>query len=103
MMKLRKRISLVAVSALTAGVMSVVTAQSSSAVLEDNASTGSTGLVGAIAGTGTTQTAVLLSSGILRLEDTGATTKISSGAKLTSPSPDAQCEIGRASCRERVS
>ena len=90
---LRKRISLVAVSALTAGVMSVVTAPSSSAVLEDNSTTGSTGLVGAITGTGTTQTAVLLSSGILRLEDTGATTKISSGAKLTSPSPDAQCDV----------
>jgi hypothetical protein len=86
-MKLRKRISLVAVSALTAGVMSVVTAQSSSAAITE---ADSTGLVGELAGSGTTQTAVLLSTGILRI-NSGVVTKVSSGARLTSASPDGQC------------
>ena len=83
---LRKRIALVAVTALTAGLVSV--APSAYAGAGDGViltSTGSVGLVGAITGTGTTRTAVLLSTGTLVLQPTAAATfKVSAGAIITS-------------------
>jgi hypothetical protein len=82
-MTLRKRISLVAVSALSVGLLSVVTPQSANAALADadNVNTNTTtavavaavsstvGSVGLLAqsGEGTTQTAVLLSSGSINV------------------------------------
>jgi len=85
---LRKRIALVAVSALTAGLVSV--APSAHAAEGDgviDTSTGSVGLVGAITGSGTTRTAVLLSTGTLVLQPAAAATfKVSAGAIITSAS-----------------
>jgi hypothetical protein len=82
-MTLRKRISLVAVSALTVGLLSVVTPQAANAALTDadnvnaNVTTGEAlasvssvaGSVGLLAqsGEGTTQTAVLLASGSINV------------------------------------
>jgi hypothetical protein len=82
-MTLRKRISLVAVSALTVGLLSVVTPQAANAALADadnvnvNTTTGAAaatvssaaGSVGLLAqsGEGTTQTAVLLASGSINV------------------------------------
>jgi hypothetical protein len=84
---LRKRIALVAVSALGAGLLSVVAVPSASAADGTiDATTGSIGLVGAITGSGTTRTAVLLSTGTLVVSTTAntATVKVSAGAKITS-------------------
>jgi hypothetical protein len=79
---LRKRIALVAVSALGAGLLSVVPVTSANAAAGDGVianTTGSIGLVGAITGSGTTRTAVLLSSGTLTIAPTAntATVKVS--------------------------
>jgi hypothetical protein len=84
---LRKRIALVAVSALGAGLLSVVAVPSANAADGTvNTTDGSVGLVGALAGSGTTRTAVLLSTGTLVLGTTANTTvaKVSAGAKITS-------------------
>ena len=67
---LRKRIALVAVSALGAGLLSVVAVPTASAAVNANVTTGvatASGSVGllASAGTGTTQTAVLLATGAI--------------------------------------
>ena len=91
-MTLRKRISLVAVSALTVGLLSVVTPQAANAAATNadnvtgnvatgvsvastaNGTPGSVGLLGE-SGEGTTQTAVLLASGeISTFYDAGSTT-----------------------------
>jgi hypothetical protein len=82
---LRKRIALVAVTALTAGLVSV--APSANAAAGDgviDATTGSIGLVGALTGSGTTRTAVLLSTGTLLVSPTAndATVKVSAGATI---------------------
>ena len=83
---LRKRIALVAVSALGAGLLSVVAVPSANAagVLE---TTGSIGLVaGPSAGT-TTRTAVLLSTGTLRIGAGAASVAVvSAGGRFTSTS-----------------
>jgi hypothetical protein len=88
---LRKRIALVAVTALTAGLVSV--APSAYAGAGDGViatTTDSVGLVGAITGSGTTRTAVLLSTGTLVLQPTaGATFKVSAGAIITAASSNA--------------
>jgi hypothetical protein len=88
-MTLRKRIALVAVTALGAGLLSVVAVPSANAAAGDgvvDSTAGSIGLVGALAGTGTTRTAVILSTGTLVVSPTGTTAvvKVSSGAKITS-------------------
>jgi hypothetical protein len=84
---LRKRIALVAVSALGAGLLSVVPMSSANAAANDgviDSTAGSIGLVGALTGTGTTRTAVLLSTGSLLLSPTSpATFKVSAGAVIT--------------------
>ena len=84
---LRKRIALVAVSALGAGLLSVVAVPTANAAANDgviDSTTGSIGLVGALTGTGTTRTAVLLSTGSLVLSPTSpATFKVSAGAVIS--------------------
>jgi hypothetical protein len=82
---LRKRIALVAVSALGAGLLSVVAVPSANAADGTiDATDGSIGLVGAIAGTATTRTAVLLSTGTLVVSPTGTgVVTVSAGAKIT--------------------
>ena len=84
---LRKRIALVAVSALGAGLLSVVPMSSANAAANDgviDSTAGSIGLVGALTGTGTTRTAVLLSTGSLVLSPTSpATFKVSAGAVIS--------------------
>jgi hypothetical protein len=84
-MTLRKRIALVAVTALGAGLLSVVAVPSANASDGTvDATLGSIGLVGALAGTGTTRTAVILSTGTLVVSPTGTgVVKVSSGAKIT--------------------
>jgi hypothetical protein len=63
---LRKRIALVAVSALGAGLLSVVAVPSANAGAGDITNiTGSIGVVGALSGENTTQTATILSTGSL--------------------------------------
>jgi hypothetical protein len=79
---LRKRIALVAVSALGAGLLSVVAVPTASAAVNANVTTGvatASGSVGllASAGTGTTQTAVLLATGAI------STTGAAGGASTT--------------------
>jgi hypothetical protein len=90
---LRKRIALVAVSALGAGLLSVAPANATAGDGEFDASTGTIGLVGAISpatidGTVgyTTRTATLLSTGTLYLSVDGATgaIKVSAGAVIAS-------------------
>jgi hypothetical protein len=84
---LRKRIALVAVTALTAGLVSVVSVPAANAGVGDgniDATAGSIGLVGALSGTGTTRTAVLLSTGSLKISVAAASVAVvSSGAKFT--------------------
>jgi hypothetical protein len=85
---LRKRIALVAVSALGAGLLSVVAVPSANAAAGDgvvDSTAGSIGLVGALAGSGTTRTAVLLSTGTLVVSPTAnaAVVKVSAGARIT--------------------
>jgi hypothetical protein len=90
---LRKRIALIAASALTAGVLSVVAAPAANAAAGDgnfDASTGSIGLVGAITPAlgnptnATTRTAVLMKTGTLLLSTTGvAAVKVSAGAIIS--------------------
>ncbi|CAN2173901.1 hypothetical protein MCEMRE193_00128 [Candidatus Nanopelagicaceae bacterium] len=72
---LRKRIALVAVSALGAGLLSVVAVPSANAAGAGEISniTGSIGIVGALAGENTTQTATILSTGSLVVTAGGAT------------------------------
>jgi len=87
-MTLRNRIALVAVTALGAGLLSVVAVPSANAAAGDgvvDSTAGSIGLVGALAGTGTTRTAVILSTGTLVVSTTAntAVVKVSSGAKVT--------------------
>ena len=87
---LRKRIAVVAVSALAAGFLSIASAPVANAAALDgqlDSSTGSVGIVGAITpaiGTvATTHTAVLLSTGTLRLSTSGTSTlKVSAGARI---------------------
>jgi hypothetical protein len=67
---LRKRIALVAVSALGAGLLSVVAVPSASAAVNANSTSGAASAANSIgllasAGTGTTQTAVLLATGAI--------------------------------------
>jgi len=88
---LRKRIALVAVSALTAGLVSVVAAPSANA--SAGTITGTTNSVGLLAGssivsgTTTTHTATLLSTGTLSLTFGAASTVVvSAGASITSAS-----------------
>jgi len=90
---LRKRIALIAASALTAGVLSVVAAPAANAAAGDgnfDASALNVGLVGAITPAlgnptnATTRTAVLLSTGELKLSTTGvAAIVVSSGAYIS--------------------
>jgi hypothetical protein len=71
---LRKRIALVAVSALGAGLLSVVAVPSANAGAGDITNiTGSIGVVGALAGENTTQTATILSTGSLVITAGAAT------------------------------
>jgi len=80
---IKQRIALVAVSALTAGILSVASAPvANAAAIEDEESTG---LLTAISGNDneTTRTAVLLSTGVLRLSGIGAAVKVSAGARIT--------------------
>jgi len=91
---LRKRIALIAASALTAGVLSVVAAPAANAATGDgaiDATTGSIGIVGALSPTiastpsATTRTAVLLKTGSLVLSTLGdAAVVVSAGAIITS-------------------
>jgi len=91
---LRKRIALIAASALTAGVLSVVAAPAANAATGDgaiDATTGSIGIVGALSPTiastpsATTRTAVLLKTGSLVLSTLGdASIVVSAGAIITS-------------------
>jgi len=91
---LRKRIALIAASALTAGVLSVVAAPAANAANGDgaiDATTGSIGIVGALSPTiastpsATTRTAVLLKTGSLVLSTLGdAAVVVSAGAIITS-------------------
>jgi len=91
---LRKRIALIAASALTAGVLSVVAAPAANAANGDgaiDATTGSVGIVGALSPTiastpsATTRTAVLLKTGSLVLSTLGdAAVVVSAGAIITS-------------------
>jgi hypothetical protein len=91
---LRKRIALIAASALTAGVLSVVAAPAANAAAGDgaiDATTGSVGLIGALTPTiastpsATTRTAVLLKTGSLVLSTLGdASIVVSAGAIITS-------------------
>ena len=102
-MTLRKRISLVAVSALTAGLLTVVAPQAANAGLTDatnvapnstngaagavtsdtsSAGTGSVGLL-AQSGEGTTQTAVLLSTGTVAVFLAAPTTSVTATASIT--------------------
>jgi hypothetical protein len=95
-MTLRKRIALVAVSALTAGLVSVVAAPSANAAHGDISNTFASGTVGvvssAMTSATTTKTAVLLSTGQLVLTLDGATsgdalyTTVSAGAAITAAS-----------------
>ena len=98
-MTLRKRISLVAVSALSVGLLSVVTPQAANAALTDatnvnaNTTTGvaaatdssGTGSVGLLAesGEGTTQTAVLLATGSINVFLAAATDSSTATATIT--------------------
>jgi hypothetical protein len=82
---LRKRISLVAVSALGAGLLSVVAVPSANASDGTIANTtGSAGLVSAITAGTTTRTAVLLSTGTLVVDVTGDAAVKVSGALIVS-------------------
>jgi trimeric autotransporter adhesin len=93
---LRKRIALVAVSALTAGLVSVVAAPSANAAHGDISNTFASGTVGvvssAMTSATTTKTAVLLSTGQLVLTLDGATsgdalyTAVSAGGIITAAS-----------------
>jgi hypothetical protein len=84
---LRKRIALVALSALAAGSLSIASAPvANSALTAGTTSNSSTGLVGAIAGSGTTKTAVLLATGTLRLAVDSSAITVSAGARITSGS-----------------
>jgi hypothetical protein len=90
---LRKRIALIAASALTAGVLSVVAAPAANAAAGDgaiDATTGSVGIVGALTPTiathpsATTRTAVLLKTGSLVLSTLGdAAVVVSAGAYIS--------------------
>jgi hypothetical protein len=79
---LRKRIALVAVSALGAGLLSVVAAPSANADAGDIASVAGVGLLASDSVTGQTGTATLLSTGTLRVTTTAhvGTFAVSSGA-----------------------
>ena len=105
---LRKRIALIAASALTAGVLSVVAAPAANAAGDGSfdASTGTYGLVGAIVPTlgnptnSTTRTAVMLRTGKLYLSTVGtAVVKVSAGAiingatTIANVSSDQTCAI----------
>jgi hypothetical protein len=82
---LRKRIALVAVSALGAGLLSVVAVPSANAADGTIANTtGSAGLVSAITAGTTTRTAVLLSTGTLVVDVTAASSVKVSGALIVS-------------------
>ena len=92
---LRKRIALIAASALTAGVLSVVAAPAANAAGDGSfdATTSTYGLVGAIVPTlgnptnSTTRTAVMLRTGKLYLSTVGlATVKVSAGAIINGAS-----------------
>ena len=100
---LRKRIALVAVTALTAGLVSVAPSAHAGAgdgVIDSTA--GSIGLVGAITGSGTTRTAVLLSTGTLAVSPTAeATFKVSAGAYISGAS-DTDVISGDQSCAAAV-
>jgi hypothetical protein len=81
---LRKRIALVAVSALTAGLVSVVAVPTANATVNANATTGAASATASIgllasAGAGTTQTAVLLATGAISTTSAAAT----GGATMT--------------------
>ena len=83
---LRKRIALVAVSALGAGLLSVVAVPSANASAGDIASiTGSIGVVGALAGENTTQTATILSTGslVVNVDTASGYFVVSGGASIT--------------------
>jgi len=98
-MTLRKRISLAAVSALTAGLLTVIAPQTAYAALGDadnvnaNTTTGAAsvqtstaaGSVGLLSqsGEGTTQTAVLLSTGTVSVFLTAPTTSVTATAAIT--------------------
>ena len=105
---LRKRIALIAASALTAGVLSVVAAPAANAAGDGSfdASTSTYGLVGAITPTlgnptnSTTRTAVMLRTGKLYLSTVGtAVVKVSAGAiingatTIANVSADQTCAI----------
>jgi hypothetical protein len=82
---LRKRIALVAVSALGAGLLSVVPVSSANATDGDFTFTG-TGLLGSVTtGQATTQTATLLTTGslVVTAEGVGAYYVVSAGASIT--------------------
>ena len=108
---IRKRIALIAASALTAGVLSVVAAPVANAAAGDgnfDASTGTLGLVGAITPAlgnptnSTTRTAVLLKTGTLYVSTVGTgVIKVSSGA-LISGSTTASKINGSQTCAEGV-
>jgi hypothetical protein len=96
---IRKRIALIAASALTAGVLSVVSSPVANAAAGDgnfDATTGTYGLVGAITPTlgnptnSTTRTAVMLRTGKLYISPVGAASiKVSAGAIINGHSTPA--------------
>ena len=87
---LRKRIALVAVTALTAGLVSVVAVPSANAngtIITTNNSVGLLAGSSIVSGTTTTHTATILSTGILNLTLGGASSVVvSAGARITSAS-----------------
>jgi hypothetical protein len=110
---LRKRIALVAASALTAGVLSVVSAPSSFAANSDgdidNVTTSTLGLVGAVSPSladnpsgATTRTATLLKTGQLGISTFGTATLIVSSGAIISSSTTASKVNGSQSCAAGV-
>jgi hypothetical protein len=104
---IKQRIALVAVSALTAGILSVASAPVANAA--EMVDEESTGLLTAISGGNneTTRTAVLLSTGILRLSgNDGGAVKVSAGARITEGAGitgDQLCATGESAITSRIS
>jgi len=79
---LRKRIALVAVSAMGFGLLTSVSANAADSISAVNLGSDTIGLVGDFAGDPLAQTATVLSTGVIKLDGT-KTTVVSSGAVIT--------------------
>jgi len=104
---IKQRIAVVAVSALTAGLLSIASAPVANAASGDgviDSTAGSVGLVGAITAGTTTRTAVLLSTGTLVISGTAndSTYKVSAGAVITATSDSGATIAADQKCVEAV-